>query len=160
MIKKILTWIGKHKVLTVVLALILGAAGCFFVNRNKTSGLYSETSLSEHSLITYNSFVGTVEPDSSVRIIPKVSSLVTSVSVKEGDHVTKGQVIATLDDTAAQYQIALKQASMNQAGTSSYYNIKEAETAYQNYRTALENGLNSSMMVISSLPGSFIASAV
>ena len=143
---KLKTWFSKHKILTGVLAAGILAAIIFFVTRPSESASYSSTSLKPQDLRIYNSFVGTVQPNSDYRIIPKVSSLVTSVRVKEGDYVEKGQVIAVMDDTAAQYQIALKQAMMAQNGTSSYYNIKDAETAYQNYKTALENGLNSSLL--------------
>ena len=146
MMNKLKTWFSKHKILTGVLAAGILAAIIFFVTRPSESASYSSTSLKPQDLRIYNSFVGTVQPNSDYRIIPKVSSLVTSVRVKEGDYVEKGQVIAVMDDTAAQYQIALKQAMMAQNGTSSYYNIKDAETAYQNYKTALENGLNSSLL--------------
>ena len=144
--KKLINWISKHKLLTALAVLAVIGTIIFFRTKSAPMKAYSQTSLESHDLLNYNSFNGTVQSNSEYRIIPSVSSTVTSLSVSEGDHVEKGQVIATLDDTAAQYQIALKQAMMNQSGTSSFYSIRDAETAYLNYKTALENGLNSSMI--------------
>lgn len=41
---------------------------------------------------------GTVDGDQNIAVSPQLSGIVTSVYVKEGDHVKKGQVLAELDD--------------------------------------------------------------
>ncbi|MBR4455645.1 MAG: biotin/lipoyl-binding protein [Solobacterium sp.] len=143
---KLKSWISRHKFLAVAAAAAIILTAVSLLKRPDPLAAYSEITLEPHDLLTYNSFNGTVEANTDYRVLSQVSSKVTSVNVKEGDYVEKGQVIAVLDDTAAQYQVALKKAMMNQSGTSSAYSIKDAETAYQNYRTALESGLNASMI--------------
>ena len=61
------------------------------------------------SLATLSNYVGTVEADSTVNIIPKVSAEVLSANYIVGDHVNAGDLLFTLDDSTA--QIALDQAN-------------------------------------------------
>lgn len=61
------------------------------------------------SLSTMSNFIGTVEADSTVDIIPKVSAEVLSANYTVGDHVNAGDLLFTLDDSTA--RIALDQAN-------------------------------------------------
>ena len=61
------------------------------------------------SLATLSNYVGTVEADSTVNIIPKVSAEVLSANYIVGDHVNAGDLLFTLDDSTA--RIALDQAN-------------------------------------------------
>lgn len=54
-----------------------------------------------------------VEGDEDVVLSAKTPGTVTSVNVKAGDHVTKGQVLATLDDQIMQKAIAEVQNELN-----------------------------------------------
>ncbi|MGV8093359.1 MAG: efflux RND transporter periplasmic adaptor subunit [Mangrovibacterium sp.] len=48
----------------------------------------------------FNHFIqvqGTVDGDQNIAVSPQIAGIVTSVNVKEGDHVKKGQVLAELD---------------------------------------------------------------
>ncbi len=46
----------------------------------------------------YLSVQGTVESDNNILISPKTGGVITSVNVNEGDRVSKGQVLAIIDD--------------------------------------------------------------
>ena len=61
------------------------------------------------SLKTMSNYVGTVEADSTVNIMPKVSAEVLSANYNVGDHVNAGDLLFTLDDSTA--RIALDQAN-------------------------------------------------
>ena len=54
-----------------------------------------------------------IEGDEDVILSPKTAGTVTSVNVKAGDHVTKGQVLSTLDDQIMQKAIAEVQNELN-----------------------------------------------
>ena len=112
---KLKSWISRHKFLAVAAAAAIILTAVSLLKRPDPLAAYSEITLEPHDLLTYNSFNGTVEANTDYRVLSQVSSKVTSVNVKEGDYVEKGQVIAVLDDTAAQYQVALKKAMMNQS---------------------------------------------
>lgn len=61
------------------------------------------------SLKTLSNYIGTVEADSTVNVMPKVSAEVLSANFIVGDHVNAGDLLFTLDDSTA--RIALDQAN-------------------------------------------------
>lgn len=60
-------------------------------------------------------FIGQVEADSQVMIIPKVAGDVTGVFFEVGDHVNAGDLLFTVDDAGLQIQLAQAQASLDSA---------------------------------------------
>lgn len=58
---------------------------------------------------------GTIEPAAQADLNFSVSGEVTQVLVKEGDQVTTGQALATVDDTLLQAQLTAAQASLDAA---------------------------------------------
>ena len=58
---------------------------------------------------TFNHYIevqGTVESDKNVTILPEMPATIVSLKVKEGDKVSAGQVIATLDTGTFSKQVA------------------------------------------------------
>ena len=49
---------------------------------------------------------GLVESDQNVLVRPEVPARILKILVKEGQHVTKGQIIANLDGSVASAQMA------------------------------------------------------
>ncbi|HEX5003115.1 MAG TPA: efflux RND transporter periplasmic adaptor subunit [Bacteroidia bacterium] len=47
-----------------------------------------------------------VDGDESVNVSPRIQGTVTSIQVKEGDHVSKGQILAVLDDQMVRQSLA------------------------------------------------------
>ncbi|MGH8361617.1 MAG: biotin/lipoyl-binding protein, partial [Pseudomonas sp.] len=55
----------------------------------------------------YIDALGTVTPTRSVTVVTQVDGILSSVEFKEGQHVSKGQVIARIDDRALKAQLAV-----------------------------------------------------
>jgi HlyD family secretion protein len=72
---------------------------------------------------TYNS-VGSLEAPVAVDITPRVTGRILELSVREGDRVSTGQVLARLDTSEIQAQISQKQATLAQARS----RLAEAQT--------------------------------
>lgn len=86
-------------------------------------------------------FIATLNPDESVYVIPKVTAEVVEVLVEAGDVVAEGDVLAILDDTAAQFtmrnaeaaaqnaQIGLANAQLGLANAQLGYDLQYGEAA-------------------------------
>ncbi len=69
---------------------------------------------------TFNHYIevqGTVESDKNVTILPEMPGTIVSLKVKEGDKVSAGQVIATLDAGTFNKQVAELQTQLSLATT-------------------------------------------
>lgn len=60
-------------------------------------------------------YVGTVQAEGSTLVSFNGTGILRSVNVSEGQHVTKGQLLATVDDSQAQHMLAVAKASLDQA---------------------------------------------
>ncbi|MGB3127908.1 MAG: efflux RND transporter periplasmic adaptor subunit [Pseudomonas sp.] len=60
----------------------------------------------------YIDALGTVTPTRSVTVVSQVDGILTSVEFKEGQHVSKGQVIARIDDRALKAQLAVAKGTL------------------------------------------------
>ncbi|MBD2776510.1 efflux RND transporter periplasmic adaptor subunit [Iningainema tapete] len=58
---------------------------------------------------------GTVQPEQVINISPKTAGILKSLQVKEGDSVTKGQVLAHMDDSNLQGQLIQEEGRLGQA---------------------------------------------
>lgn len=67
------------------------------------------------SLPAYAEATGVVRARTRADVAPKIMSTVTSVTVREGDHVTKGQLLATLDAADLRAQMAQAEAALRAA---------------------------------------------
>ncbi len=69
---------------------------------------------------TFNHYIevqGTVESDKNVNVLPEMPATIVSLKVKEGQRVSKGQVIATLDAGTFNKQIAELETQLSLAAT-------------------------------------------
>ena len=89
---------------------------------------------------------GTVESARSVLVYSTQSYAVQEVLVEVGDYVEEGQLMAKLDDGAIVDQIESQEAAQAAASSASSAAIAAAEHNYQQYKEALEAGLNSSIL--------------
>jgi RND family efflux transporter MFP subunit len=69
-------------------------------------------------------YSGTIEPEHSAALMFKNAGTIESVFVEEGDHVKKGQVLATLDKSTSQHMYEVSLASWEQA-KDAYERLKE-----------------------------------
>lgn len=138
-------WIKKHKIIVVLLLAAICALlvkGVFF--KDETAG-YEEETAEKRDIVTYNSFVGNVEPASDFNLVAQAAEEAVQVLVEKGDKVKAGQVIARLDTTNIDYNIRLQEATLKTTKKSNQYNISDAKRGYENYKETIDKGLNSSL---------------
>lgn len=136
----------KHRKGIVAGCAVIVIAVVFTFGRGNSTGNYTEETAQLRDIHTYKSFVGNVEPSSETSIISKVSQQVTELYVKEGDTVHKGDMIAQIDTTSVEQNITKTEISLTTTRTSNSYNISDAKRNYSNYKEALDEGLNSSLV--------------
>lgn len=145
-----LGWVKRHKKLTIFLAILLVAALVLVNVLGKTdkaaAGSYQfvrTTVLTKTTLSDTVSVTGTVKAGSSASVTPSDSVKtykVTAVNVAVGDTVRKGDVIATLDTTDVEKQIANAQLQLSDTRTDARKNYTQAvEDQTTNLATAQEN---------------------
>ena len=146
-----LGWVKRHKKLTIFLVIVLVAA-LVLVNvlgktdKAATAGSYQfvrTTVLTKTTLSDTVSVTGTVKAGSSASVTASDSVKtykVTAVNVAVGDTVRKGDVIATLDTTDVEKQIANAQLQLSDTRTDARKNYSQAvEDQTTNLATAQEN---------------------
>lgn len=89
---------------------------------------------------------GTVESAMSMAVYSTLSYPVMEVSVDVGDYVEEGDLLAQLDGESIQDQISSQEVSLAAAAQSSAVSQKTAQDNYDNYKEALDSGLNSSLL--------------
>ena len=144
---------GRHRgrklaAVVVVLAVLaaaflprLGAGG----GENTVSPLDVMT-LSSTDLRRTVSATGTVESAQSVLVYSTQSYAVQEVLVEVGDYVEPGQLMAKLDDGVILDQIESQEAALSASNSASSAAIAAAEHNYEQYKAALDAGLNSSIL--------------
>ena len=145
-----LGWVKRHKKLTIFLVIVLVAALVLVNVLGKTdkaaAGSYQfvrTTVLTKTTLSDTVSVTGTVKAGSSASVTASDSVKtykVTAVNVAVGDTVRKGDVIATLDTTDVEKQIANAQLQLSDTRTDARKNYTQAvEDQETNLATAQEN---------------------
>lgn len=140
-----LSWIKKHKAVVIIIAavlILLAVKTVFFTDETAS---YASEAVTLRDITTYNSFVGNVEPASDFDVIAQASEEAVQVLVKKGDKVKAGDVIAKLDTTAIDDNIALQEANLALTKKNNKYNIADAKRGYENYKETIDSGLNSSL---------------
>ncbi|MCE1174610.1 MAG: biotin/lipoyl-binding protein [Propionibacteriales bacterium] len=108
-------WIAAGITLVVLVGV---GVGSFFLFSPKTNGMSGRTTTAEATLGTQTATVsldGTLSPRKQADLNFQVSGEVTHVYVKAGDTVTKGQKLATIDDTSLQNAVDLASANLSSA---------------------------------------------
>ena len=138
-------WIKRHKMITIaaaVIVILLLITSIFF--KDETAS-YAQETAALRDIVTYNSFVGNVEPSTDFELVAQASEEAVSVLVKKGDKVKAGDVIVKLDTTSIDDNIALQEANLSTTQKSNKYNIADAKRNYENYKETIDSGLNSSL---------------
>ena len=145
-----LGWVKRHKKLTIFLVIVLVAALVLVNVLGKTGKAAADsyqfvrtTVLTKTTLSDTVSVTGTVKAGSSASVTASDSVKtykVTAVNVAVGDTVRKGDVIATLDTTDVEKQIANAQLQLSDTRTDARKNYTQAvEDQTTNLATAQEN---------------------
>ncbi|MDE6600057.1 MAG: biotin/lipoyl-binding protein, partial [Oscillospiraceae bacterium] len=104
---------------------------------------YAETAeIQMKNLENKISVSGTVESSSSQKVYSKLMYPVEKINVSVGDAVKKGDVLCTINTEELQQQILQQQASVENSGISSDYNLSDAEERYTEALEKYNNGEN------------------
>lgn len=104
---------------------------------------YAETAeIQMKNLENKISVSGTVESSSSQKVYSKLMYPVEKINVSVGDAVKKGDVLCTINTEELQQQILQQQASVENSGISSDYNLSDAEERYTEALKKYQNGEN------------------
>ena len=141
---------GKRVLLAAVVLLLaaavvlprLGGAG----TAGNTVSPLDVMALSPTDLRQTISATGTVESAQSVLVYSTQSYAVQEVLVEVGDYVEAGQLMAKLDDGVILDQIESQEAALSASNSASSAAIAAAEHNYEQYKAALDAGLNSSIL--------------
>lgn len=88
------------------------------------------------------SMTGTLKSAKTMTLFSSLNSKVRALNVKAGDRVSQGQLLAQLDSSEANSQLASQQAQLNESRVTQQNSIDEAAQNYQNAKSALDQGLN------------------
>lgn len=94
---------------------VLVSCGGNEVKQNKEPLAVETETIGEHSFDCTRWYVGQVEAESSTSVSFNSMGTITEIFVSEGQHVSKGQVIARIDDSQNRHAVEAAQASVNQA---------------------------------------------
>ena len=107
--------------------------------------------LTDTTVLTYTdlrstvSATGTVESAETTMVYSTAAYPVMAVHVEVGDYVKAGDLLAELDDHSIRNQITSQQISLDQSIRSSNQQVLTAQEAYDNYKSGLDQGLNSTL---------------
>lgn len=111
----------KAKLLSTLLAVSLVMTACGQAEAQETSAEVEEVSVVDAQkpvvgdIAVSGEFMGTLAPEEQTYVAAKMSGEVTETFFEEGDHVEQGDVLFTLDDTAAKLQVENAEATYNTA---------------------------------------------
>ena len=114
MIKKLLTWGLKHKIISiVVVVVVLGGGYWTYAKVTSTNGetRYVIGTVAKQTIISTVSASGQVSASNQLDLQAKASGEIISINVAPGQKVSTGQLIAVLDPTNAQK--AVRDAEVN-----------------------------------------------
>ncbi|MCM1468217.1 MAG: HlyD family secretion protein, partial [Alistipes sp.] len=104
--------------------------------------LYEDENVQVRDIVTYHNFSGNVEVVNSKKVVSQASQQVVELLVEEGDNVKEGDVIAILDSDVLQQNIDLSEVSLSTTELSNYYNVRDAQKSYNDFKSSLDAGLN------------------
>ncbi len=138
----------KAKKIIIPIAVIAGIAaiggGIIALGNAASNVTYAETvQISRKTLEDRISVNGTVESSEKKNVYAELSYPVEKINVSVGDIVKKGDILCTIDTEELQQQILQQQATVDNSGVNSDYNLSEAERRYQEALDEYNNGENS-----------------
>lgn len=142
---KKLKWSRKKIVGLIAAVLVAVVIVVSAVNAGGTEGRYQETTVAARDIVSYLEFSGNIEAVDVYNVYAGVAAQIREVKVEEGDQVEAGDVIAVLDSSEVEYNIAVQEATLNEAELTDSYNIKDSQTSLDNLNEQLDSGLNSTL---------------
>jgi HlyD family secretion protein len=126
------------KIILIALAVLVAAGLVAFMVIRQQSGytkVYTAT-LTREDLSTVISGTGQIKPTNYVNVGATAFGRVTHLYVKEGDHVTKGQVLATVENVQPEANVDAQKAAIGSAKTDVLADVAAEKTAEANVEHA------------------------
>lgn len=133
----------KKIVVCIVIVIVLVVLVVF--GRGGSRNNYTEVTAQTRDITTYLEFSGNVEAKDVKKVYAETSAKVLEILVEEGDKVKKGDVIAILDSEDVEYNIQIKEKTLELTKLTNAYNEKDTQTSLDNLNEQLDNGLNSAV---------------
>src|ERR1700738_455294 len=109
---------AKKIVIIATVVVLLAAMVIFTVVRSQSSQTKVITAkVQKQDLVTIVSGTGQIKPKTYVNIGATSFGRITHLYVKEGDHVKRGQILATVESVQAKAGVAAQEASIRSADT-------------------------------------------
>ena len=127
----------KKIILIALAVLVAGGLVAFMVVRQQSgyTKVYTAT-LTREDLSTVISGTGQIKPTNYVNVGATAMGRVTHLYVKEGDRVTKGEVVATIENVQQEASVNGQQAAISAAGTDILSDVAAEKTAEANVEHA------------------------
>ncbi len=147
----IFDFVKKYKK-TVIVAVIVIVGGFWYYHSTHiaTATTYTVKPATIGTVATTVSGTGQVSSSQELAIDPQVSGTVLTVNVKNGDTVTKGQVLATLDSTNAYYSLENTKISLEKLQTSNPISLTGDQNTLTNAQTSQTQAYQSAFNTLSS----------
>ncbi|MGN1022278.1 MAG: efflux RND transporter periplasmic adaptor subunit [Lachnospiraceae bacterium] len=141
--KKKKKWV-KWVVILVIVAVVFG--GLRIAGQNAQKAAYTEDVATKRDIQNAHNFTGTVAPVNESDVYSTVTGVrVKEVKVKKGDEVKKGDVIAVLDSSDVESQIAQNEATLKKTQEANAESVESAQEALDNAKSNAASGLDSSV---------------
>ena len=125
---------SKLKKLVIIIVIIIVAIAGFLLFKGKgteTVTKYETDQVTRGNLTVTVSATGSLEPRNKVDVGSELSGIVKTVDVDFNDHVTKGEVLATIDTSKLEAQVAQSRAAL-QVANAKVLDAKATVTESQN----------------------------
>lgn len=144
-------FLSKKKIIVVVLIIAAGAAlfySCSRIRAGKqgAANTASVTTLKKTSLQDSISISGTIQSKTSENVYTTLNYPVKQISVKVGDTVKAGDVLAVLDTSSIEKDVQSAQYSTKSAQETASLNLQKAKSDYDNALYLYNNHLNSELV--------------
>lgn len=141
----------NKKVISVICILLVIAIG-FTIYKVKsaktttTQNTVKYTTLKKTNISTTINSSGAIKSGDSTNIYSNLEYNVASINVQVGDVVKKGDVLATIDTTTLQEQIAEAEQTLASNETKNNTSLSNAKQKYENLKYLYDNNLNSDII--------------
>ena len=122
-----------------VVVAVLAGGFLFFRSGGETAPVVSAVAVEQETLRDSISLKAPLEGTETVEIVSNLHYEVTAISVKEGDRVTKGQVLAVLDADAMADEIGAAQDALTLAQAQYEDSLRNQQLAYEQAVQNLQN---------------------
>ena len=128
----------RKKTLWTLLALLVVGAVAFGIVQHKQASVIKVTTgrVVRQDLVSMVSGTGQIKPKTYVNVGATAFGRITKLDVKEGDHVRRGAVLATIENVQPSATVAAQQATIASSKTDVLSNVAAEKTAAANVQQA------------------------